>query len=273
VFRCPNCKQRTISAWAKLSASAWKPVICPECGGKSIPAWWGVIPASLAFPLALFLPFTIVPATPERIWWLLGAGLALAIVAFPAVFLITAPLLAQGSRAARWEFWSWLALAAVIVVLGVVKVLDPTAFEGASFPPVVEHGVARRGTHMGDPADQEKLKAALTRAGVPYTLEMRDGKEFVMWSQDRHAAAEKIQREILSGPFPNGRNIHFGDAATEKEFKDWLTKQGVAYRIENMHGRDFVVWDGPPELWKKFLEEHPGCPKTAMETRPTPPCG
>jgi hypothetical protein len=115
---------------------------------------------------------------------------------------------------------------------------------------------------MGDPADQEKLKAELKRAGVPYTLENYDGKEFVMWTQDQDAAAQKIQNDIVNGPLPNGRNVHFGEAATEKEFKNWLTQKGVAYRIVSVRGQDFVVWDGPAELWKKFLEERPGCPKT-----------
>ena len=112
-----------------------------------------------------------------------------------------------------------------------------------------------------DPDKQQRLKEELGKAGVPFTLETREGKEYVKWSQEHDAVADAISKRLRDGPFPNGRQTRFHDPATQKEFADWLTARGVRHETVKQEGEDWIFWDGGENLAHEF-----------MTTRPSKPC-
>jgi hypothetical protein len=112
-----------------------------------------------------------------------------------------------------------------------------------------------RSSSYSDTAMQQRLKDELARAGIPYSLEVTDGKEFIKWSVEHNAAVEDIKRRKVDTMFSGGRNAAFPDPALRKEFTDWLTRRGIPFEIVNSSGREFVVWDrGPDDLVRQFME-------------------
>jgi len=261
-FRCPHCRQKTISAWSKLKPGGWKPSACPQCGGKYLAAWWGILPAAFVFPLVLFVPFWFAHGPiPNAVFLaMLGLGAALALLVSAAVYLLITPLLREGSAAARWDRWTWGAtLAGLVVALLVMP-------DEWAPPPPTGHSTPRvsGGMSYGHAEYQQEFKDALGKAGIPYTVEMKDGREFAYWTSEQHAAVEAIKREL---ELLEGRSVSFSNPILDKAFKDWLAKNGVAYRTVQRRGRDYVAWEGEPELLKKFMAEvkFPDCPKAAGE--------
>jgi hypothetical protein len=117
-------------------------------------------------------------------------------------------------------------------------------------PPLGSHG-----SHYSDTAKQQRLKDELARAGIPYTLEVTDGKEFIKWSFEHNAAVEDIRRRRVETMFSDNRNAAFPDPALRQEFTDWLTRRGITSEVVNSNGKEFVVWDqGPDDLVRQFME-------------------
>lgn len=112
-----------------------------------------------------------------------------------------------------------------------------------------------------DADKQQQLKDELEKAGVPFKVETREGKEYVKWSQEHDVTAQEISRKVRDGPFPNGRQTRFGDPAMQKEFADWLTSKGVKHQTVKQHGEEWIFWDGGENLAHEF-----------MTTRPVKPC-
>ena len=114
------------------------------------------------------------------------------------------------------------------------------------------------GTHSSsysDPAMQQRLKDELAKAGIPYALDVTDGKEFIKWPVEHNAAVEDIKRRRVDTLFSGGRNASFPDPALRQEFTDWLTQRGITYEVVNSSGGEFVVWDrGPNDLVRQFME-------------------
>ena len=115
--------------------------------------------------------------------------------------------------------------------------------------------VGSRMVHHSDADMNERLKKELTRAGVPFTLETREGKEYIAWSAEHNAAAEAAQtraQAVLAG----GRSVHFSDATGQKRFTDWLARKGIKYEIVKARGEDYVVWEeGVPDVMKQWVAE------------------
>jgi hypothetical protein len=116
-----------------------------------------------------------------------------------------------------------------------------------------------------DADTQKALKEALTKAGVPFELETREGKEYVTWSYKHDEAArainEKLRQAPISGPsgLPAGRSMSFGDPAHHKEFAQWLARKGVKSGTIESHGQQYLVWDegagDPRQLMNEFFAE------------------
>lgn len=160
-----------------------------------------------------------------------------------------------------------LALSALLFVVGSATVgglMVSRLGYGESFSiframlPAVSKGPppGSRSVHYGDPDMNERLKAELAMAGVPFTVETREGKEYVSWSAEHDAAAEAVQLKVSESHLPNGRNVHFPDAALRKEFTDWLTRKGIKYEIVSSYRKPYVVWqEGVPDPTKQFMAE------------------
>src|SRR5262245_8853041 len=120
-FRCPHCGQKTIGVWEKLKANGFRPRQCPACGGKHVPAAWPSLLALLLFAAGLVAPFLIAgSATPVGAIFLLLAGLALGVLGIAATYVLC-PLLRHGSRAARWESWSFYAALGALLLYALLK--------------------------------------------------------------------------------------------------------------------------------------------------------
>jgi hypothetical protein len=98
------------------------------------------------------------------------------------------------------------------------------------------------GHSFADPVKQERLKRELTAAGVPFTLEIKGGQEFINWSV-RDAERANAVRIALFGPdLPLDRHISYDDK-TQAEFKSWLTENGIAFSTAVVDGDEYVIWD------------------------------
>lgn len=112
-----------------------------------------------------------------------------------------------------------------------------------------------RSSSYSNPAMQKRLKDELAKAGIPYSLEVEDGKEFIKWSAEHNATVETIQRTRVDTMFSDGRNASFPDPVLRKEFTDWLTQRGIPFETVKTQDGEFVVWDqGPDNLVRQFME-------------------
>jgi hypothetical protein len=112
-----------------------------------------------------------------------------------------------------------------------------------------------RSVSYSDPATQQRLKDEFTRAGIPFTTSTSDGKEYIGWSREHDAAADRIQ-ETLHGP----RGVHLGTAEFQREFIAWLAKRKIKSAIVQHDGKDYVTWDDPrqpKEMMDAFIAERP----------------
>ena len=191
----------------------------------------------------------------------LGAVALLAI----GVVLIKAML-----RARNW--WPLTAVEGTVALSGLVLVVGSLAVVaysmvrfGAGDPlgimvgwPYVDAsrgGVRGRAVSYSDPDKQQRLKDALRAAGIPLTVRIEDGKEFVSWPAEHDAAAEAISEKVREGPFRAGRNAHIPDAELHKQFVGWLAKKGVKHEVVKSHGKDYVVWDeSAGDAVREFME-------------------
>jgi len=117
--------------------------------------------------------------------------------------------------------------------------------------------VGDRSVWYSDADKQQQLKEELAKAGIPFKVETREGKEYVKWSQQHDAAAEAIAVKLRDGPFPNGRQTRFQDPQMQKEFADWLTSKGVQHKTIRQQGEDWIFWDGGENLAHEFMTARP----------------
>ena len=168
-----------------------------------------------------------------------------------------------------------IALSSLLLVIGAAAVsgvmvarlgLGEAVSLGGMLLPSVGKGppVGQRSVWYSDPQMQQRLKDELAKAGIPFTTRGgTDGKEYIGWSQEHDAAAEKIQEKVRGADIPLG--IHFGSAEFQKEFIAWLAKQNIKSEIVQRDGKDHVTWDDPrssKEMMDAFIAARPGCPKT-----------
>ena len=104
-------------------------------------------------------------------------------------------------------------------------------------------GRPARSVSYTDAELQQRLKDALREAGIPFTVETRDGAEYVGWAAEHNAAVDEVTEKVMGKALPSGRNAHFPDPEVHKQFVDWLTKKGIRHEVVKMRGEDYVVWD------------------------------
>jgi hypothetical protein len=244
-------------------------------------------------------PFTITRQTITFLGVLAVLELAIVLV-FPAVSVllgaVAAALLAvvwmkAGIRTRKWlwlnpvavplsQFEGAIALSAALMFAagifvtgyeairyasGETDLLTGYAFRHLRPGPETSRPASTHASSYSDPAMQKRLKDELARAGIPYALDVTDGKEYVKWSAEHNAAVEDIKRRMVDTMFSGGRNASFPDPALRQEFTEWLTQRGIPFEIVTSSGREFVVWDrGPDDLVRQFMEgRSEDCPPDA----------
>ena len=120
-----------------------------------------------------------------------------------------------------------------------------------SRPPFETHS-----TSYSDRDTQQRLKDALAKAGVPFKLEKKDGKEFITWAEEHTRAVEDIVRKLDDRPSPGKRSVSFQTPELQQAYKQWLKKRGIAFEVVRAHDREFVTWkDGTDDLPMEFMKE------------------
>ena len=115
--------------------------------------------------------------------------------------------------------------------------------------------VSARPMHYSDAVTQQQFKDALSKAGIPYTLEYTDSREFVRWAQKDNPAVEKLLLGLLAGPLPHGRYTGLPTPALHAEFTDWLTKKGIRNDTVTVEGKQYVIWHHQGDLVGEFFAQ------------------
>ena len=192
------------------------------------------------------------------------------VLASLAVLAIGVVLIKAMFRARQW--WPLTAVEGTVAVSGLVLVAGGFGVIGYSVatmgtedgPRLVigwpsfdrsKAGRSTRAVSYGDPDMQQRLKDALREAGIPFTVKIEDGKEFVAWPAEHNAAAEAINEKVRSGPLGAGRNVHFPDPKMHEQFVDWLNQKGVKHQVGKLQGKDYIAWDESlGDLVSEFME-------------------
>jgi hypothetical protein len=219
-------------------------------------------PQTIAF-VALMAAVTVVVAVAAPF-----GSIALAVVALLGIGVV---LIKAMLRTRRW--WPLTAVEGTVALSGVVLVVGGlTVMAYSMFRLGTDHARGMmvgwpsmadgqrpqsitRSVSYGDPETQQRLKDGLRSAGVPFTVKMQDGKEFVGWDAQHAAAAQAVDEKIKYGPLPSGRNVHFPDPNLRKQFTDWLAQKGIQHEIVTTRGQDYVVWnEDRGDLAREFIE-------------------
>ena len=106
----------------------------------------------------------------------------------------------------------------------------------------------------GDAKDQERIKHALSSAGIPYRIVVRErAQEFVEWDAQYSSQVERIKDSLF---LPSGRNVRL-DAERQSRFKEWLVSKGIPYRIVFEEDGEYVVWEDVDAERVRAWEEFP----------------
>ena len=227
-----------------------------------------VVAAALAFALLVLVWVKAGLRTGKWLWWNPGdASLTAAegALASSAALLIGVGLLVAGYEGIRYGSGERTLLTGV--VFQNMQRETPASTPAPSAPPPPQATATTRATHYGDPGMQLAFKDALAQAGIPFSTETRQGKEFVSWRPEDNAAVEDIQSKLLPPSEGGGRSVHFEKPQVQQAYKEWLVKRGVEYSVMTLRGREYVVWkDGPRELAMQFLKEYyPPCPEAGAK--------
>ncbi|HEX6157600.1 MAG TPA: hypothetical protein VFZ54_16355 [Burkholderiales bacterium] len=115
-----------------------------------------------------------------------------------------------------------------------------------------------RAVSYSDPSRQQRLKDGLREAGVPFTVRIEDGKEFVGWKPEHDAVADAINQKVSGAPPPGTRNARIPDPALHAEFLAWLTQKGIKHEVVQLKGEDWVLWDeSAGDQVRQFMEARP----------------
>jgi hypothetical protein len=219
-------------------------------------------PESIAF-LSVMAAVTLVVAVAAPF-----GSIALGVVALMAIGVV---LIKAMLRARRW--WPLTAVEGTVALSGVVLLVGGLAVMaysmvrlGTGHPfgmsvgwPSMADGARTstitRSVSYSDADMQQRLKDGLRAAGVPFTVKMQDGKEFVGWDAEHAGAAQAVDEKVREGPLPAGRNVHFPDPNLRKQFTDWLRQKGIEHQVVTTRGEDYVVWnESRGDLAREFIE-------------------
>ena len=115
---------------------------------------------------------------------------------------------------------------------------------------------------FSDAETMRELKEELAKAGVPFGLQMREGKEYVTWSHKYEEKASAI-RDSLRGrvpasepsPLRPGRTMSFADPSHHDEFAAWLARRGIKSETVEARGGRYLVWDDGAHDSEKLVNE------------------
>jgi hypothetical protein len=224
-------------------------------------------------------PFRLTPQSIAFLSVMAAVAVVVAVAApFGSIALGTVALLAIGVvlikamlRARRW--WPLTAVEGTVALSGMVLLVGGLAVMAYSmvrlgtghpfgmtvgWPSMADSARATsitRSISYSDPEMQQRLKDGLRAAGVPFTVKMQDGKEYVGWEAEHAAAAQAVDEKIKEGPLPAGRNVHFPDPNLRKQFTDWLAQKGIQHQVVTTRGEDYVVWnEAGGDLAREFID-------------------
>jgi hypothetical protein len=224
-------------------------------------------------------PFRLTPQSIAFLSVMAAVAVVVAVAApFGSIALGTVALLAIGAvlikamlRARRW--WPLTAVEGTVALSGMVLLVGGLAVMAYSmvrlgtghpfgmtvgWPSMADGARATsitRSISYSDPEMQQRLKDGLRAAGVPFTVKMQDGKEYVGWEAEHAAAAQAVDEKIKEGPLPAGRNVHFPDPNLRKQFTDWLAQKGIQHQVVTTRGEDYVVWnEAGGDLAREFID-------------------
>jgi hypothetical protein len=95
--------------------------------------------------------------------------------------------------------------------------------------------------YYADPTEHQQFKSALRDAGVPFELEVREGREYVLWEGRYQQRVEAIEAKLFGPPLPQGRHVSL-DPASQEQFKRWLKQSGIPFTTQIKRGREYIVW-------------------------------
>jgi len=217
-------------------------------------------------------PFTLTRQTAAFLALMCGVAVVVAIAApFGSIALGAVALFGVGIvltkallRLRKW--WPLTAVEGTVVLSALILAIGGVAVIGYAIArfgsehaldmmigwPIVERsarpGSTARAVSYSDPDLQQRLKDRLREAGIPFSIEMRDGKEFVGWAAEHNTAAEAVDAKVKESHLPSGRSARFPDPAVQKQFTDWLAKKGIKHEVVKSHGEDYVVWVGAGDV-------------------------
>lgn len=114
---------------------------------------------------------------------------------------------------------------------------------------------SKSGLTFAHPADQRQFTDALAKAGIAYSLEVKQGKNYVMWSQRDRDAVGQIQASLV---IPPDRNLSLTPAEDQADFKAWLSENGIPFTTRLSLGQEYVVWAEQDtekvKKWPKWTE-------------------
>ena len=165
-----------------------------------------------------------------------------------------------GIRTGRWiwvnprtaltqvEGGVWLSAVVVLVPAIALMVfgsllanMAPSELPSISFGEVPQQD--ERAVNYSNPEMQQRLKRELEAANIPHRTYERRGKEFIAWSREHDEAVQKIDKSVMQGPLPSGRNVSFSEPKEQQRFTNWLSEQKIGYEIVTSDGKPYVVWD------------------------------
>jgi hypothetical protein len=123
-------------------------------------------------------------------------------------------------------------------ILAAVTLAVATACVQSDSPPKL----ASEGYSFADPVKQERFKGELTAAGVPFTVEITGGQEFIGWNARDAGRANSVRVALFGPDLPPKRHISYDDKM-QAEFKSWLTENGIPFSIAVVDGYEYVIWD------------------------------
>ena len=206
-------------------------------------------------------------------------ALALALL---ALVLMAAIWLKAGLRTRRWLWWNPMAVpltqaegalavsGALLLGIGLVvagyeaialnmggrTLLSGVAWELVRPRAEAPRPVGKRGSHYSDPDRQRSFEDGLAKAGIPYSKETHEDKEFIYWSHEYDQAAEEISRKVRGDVAPGKHTVAFENAATHEEFKLWLVERSIRFEVIQTEDKKYVAWkDAPADLALQFLKE------------------
>jgi hypothetical protein len=133
------------------------------------------------------------------------------------------------------------------------EVFFPVLFQPAGVP---GERVGSRSVSYSDPDTHRRLKEELAKAGIPFSVRTRDGKEWISWSAEHKAVAEAIEQKVREGPLPLDRGVFFSDAEQRQRFMAWLDRKGIKHELVRHEEREHVVFDAGARGLSSVMQEY-----------------